>query len=146
MIKNRILKTEEVEWKKLKNIQAPNFKELTKEAYEKLKQSIVKNDYVMPLAVWQDGKDIYLIDGVHRLRVMTELEKEGVELPKKLPANFLDCKNRKEAAKLVLVYSSIYASVTNEGLYEFINLEGLNFDDLKLEIDIPELINLIPPI
>ncbi len=135
-IKSRIVKTEEVEWRKLEWFQS-NLKEMSKADFDKLKKSLVTNGFVMPFHVWQNGKT-WILDGHHRQKAMQELEKAGHDIPERLPANFIRCKDRKEAAKLVLVYSSIYARTTDEGLYEFINQNDLNFDDLKLEIDLPE--------
>lgn len=138
-IKNRILKTELIDWKSLKELQPKGFKELSKENYEKLKQSILNNSFAMAFTVWQDKKDIHIIDGHHRYKVLALIEKDGINVPEKLPCTFIDCKNRKEASKLVLMYSSIYAKTQEEGLYEFINLEGLDFEEIKTEFDIPEI-------
>src|SRR3990167_6169592 len=102
-VKSRILKTENVRWKDLKVIQPSGFKDLSKDAYAKLRQSIIANNFIDPFKVWQK------------------------------------CEDRKEAAKLVLVYSSIYARTTEEGLYQFLNDEKLDFDGLKLEIDLPNI-------
>jgi hypothetical protein len=130
-IENRILKTENVKWKELLPIQGKNFKELSEASYLKLKHSMKENQFIAPFAVWQakDGK-IYTLDGVHRCRVLLDLENEGISVPVILPANFIDAKDRKEAAKLLLVYSSAYAKVTDEGLidrYENIALAGFNY-------------------
>lgn len=140
-IKSKILKTENVNWRELINLQPDSFKELSVDAYNKLKKSILNNDFVTPFVVWEDSKtkEIFLIDGVHRVKVLNQLAEEGHAVPKIFPAVFLNCKNRKEASKLVLVYSSQYAVVTTEGMDEFINLESLNLDELKFEIDIPKL-------
>jgi hypothetical protein len=59
-IKNRIVKSEDVEWKKLKYIQSDNFKELSKEAYQRLRASIVNNQFIESFKVWQKGKELYL--------------------------------------------------------------------------------------
>ena len=101
-IRNRVLKTELVEWRKLVELQPKNFKELGKINYEKLKQSILKENFVMSFTVWQDKETIYIIDGHHRYKVLDLLEKEGVSVPKKLPCTFIECKDKKEASKLVL--------------------------------------------
>ena len=136
-ISNRILKSEPVKWKELLPIQGKNFKELSEASYLKLKHSMKENQFIAPFAVWQakDGK-IYTLDGVHRCRVLLDLENEGMIVPVILPANFIDAKDRREAAKLLLVYSSAYAKVTDDGLYEFLELEGLNFDELNLDIEL----------
>lgn len=138
-IKNRILKTELVKWRELVPLQPKNFKELSTDNYNKLKQSIINNNFVMSFTVWDSGKELFIIDGVHRYKVLDLLENEGFNIPDKLPCTFIDCKDKKEASKLVLIYSSIYAKTQDEGLYEFLNEQGLNFEDMKLEIDIPNI-------
>lgn len=138
-ITSKIVKTAPVNWKKLKPIQGEKFKDLSAESYKKLKTSLIKNNFIAPFAVWQDkDKAIYTIDGVHRQRVLTELESEGYDVPEALPANFIECKNRKEAAKMLLVYSSAYARTTESGLAEFLDLEGLNLIDLSDEIELSD--------
>jgi ParB-like chromosome segregation protein Spo0J len=138
-LKDRILKMESIDWRKLEWLQNPGLKELTKASFQKLKTSLVKNNFIQSFNVWENGKKIWILDGHHRKRAMEELGKEGYSIPRMLPANFINCKNRKEAVKLILVYSAIYANVTEEGLYEFITVEKLNFDDLKTEIDLPKI-------
>lgn len=138
-IKNRVLKTELVEWRKLVELQPKNFKELTTINYEKLKQSILKENFVMSFTVWQSKDTVYIIDGHHRYKVLDLLEKEGVNVPDKLPCTFIECKDIKEAKKLVLTYSSNYAKVQEEGLYEFLNVNDFDFESLKNEIDIPNI-------
>lgn len=139
-IQDKVKGIELVDWRSLLPIQPDNFKELTKEAYNKLKTSLLNNSFISPFVVWQaPDKKLYTIDGVHRQKVLNELINEGVKVPDKLPAVFLDCASRKEAAKLLLVYSSAYAKTTLEGLDEFLHLEELNIEDVKLEIDIPSI-------
>lgn len=98
-IENRVIKTELVEWQTLIPLQPKNFKELTKANYEKLKQSILKNNFVMTFTAWDSGKGTYIIDGVHRYKVLDLLESEGVDVPKKLPCTFIKCKDKKEASQ-----------------------------------------------
>lgn len=93
----------------------------------------------MSFTVWQSKDTVYIIDGHHRYKVLDLLEKEGVNVPKKLPCTFIECKDKKEASKLVLTYSSIYAKVQEEGLYEFLNINEFDFESIKNEIDIPEI-------
>lgn len=138
-IKNKILTIELVNWNGLKPLQPAGFKEMTKKNFAKLKESIVKNNFAMPFTVWKNGDEIFIIDGTHRYKALQELKKEGYKIPEKLPAVFIDCKDRKEASKLVILYSSIYATVTDDGLYEFMNLENFTFDELNKEFSIPEI-------
>ncbi|TAK58517.1 MAG: hypothetical protein EPO24_08400 [Bacteroidetes bacterium] len=139
-IKSKIVKTELVEWRKLKWFQS-NLKEISRSNFEKLKKSLINNSFIMPFHVWQQGKTRWILDGHHRQQAIQELEKEGYKIEDRLPANFMDCKDRKEAAKLVLIYSSIYAETTDNGLYDFLNLENLDLESLNLEIVLPDIEN-----
>src|SRR3990167_11420587 len=88
-VKSRILKTENVRWKDLKVIQPSGFKDLSKDAYVKLRQSILANNFIDPFKVWQNCEDLYVVDGVHRVKVLNELEKEGHIVSQEFPANFI---------------------------------------------------------
>jgi DNA modification methylase len=78
------------------------------------------------------------LDGHHREKALKELEEDGVDVPELLPATFIDCTDKKAAAKLVLIYSSIYAKITNEGLNDFLELFEIELEEFKGEIDLPE--------
>jgi len=138
-IKDKILKTEKVEWKTLKPLQGDNTKTCSKENYEKLKTSLINNSFVDPLNVWENKGELYILDGHHRIKTLFNLEQEGVIIPERITANFIDCKNRKEAAKILLLACADYAKLENEGLYEFISIEDLNFEDIKMEMSLPEI-------
>lgn len=137
-ITNKIINSGKVNWRTFQFLQPNNFKDLSKESYQKLRKSIIDNNFVESFKIWQKNGSLYCLDGFHRCHILKELEKEGYKVPKLMPADFLECKNKKEASKLVLIYSSIYARITNEGLYEFIHTQDLKFDELKLEIDLPD--------
>lgn len=138
-LQSRVLKTEHVNWREFKFIQADNFKSLSAEARHKLKASILSNNFTQPFYVWEDPEGtLYCLDGKHRTMLLEELINEGHEIPYMLPATFIQCENKKQAAKLVTIYSSIYAKIEQQGLFDFIQAYELEFEDLKLEIDLPE--------
>ena len=137
-LENRIIKTELVEWRKFKFFQPDGFKDLSNTAFEKLKASIFANDFIETFIVWEN-KELYCLDGYHRCKVLEQLSAAGIRVPERLPGTFIRCKSKKDAARLVLIYSSIYARVTDEGLYEFLESNRIQFDDIKLEIDIPSI-------
>lgn len=134
-IQSKILKTELINWQDLEWLQG-KLKDLPDITFRKLKESIIKNNFIQPFNVWQNGKT-WILDGHHRKRALEELQKEGYEIPLLLPANFIDCKNKKEASKLVLIYSSIYANVTEQGLTDFMSENELTIDDIKFDVDLP---------
>ena len=115
-INSRILKTEEIQWQRLEFIQNDNFKEWVNDGDTKLVQSIVKYQFVDPFKVWQDDDKLYCLDGKHRWLDLKKASENGIEVPDLLPATFIACTDIKEAAELVLVYSSAYARITEQGL------------------------------
>lgn len=136
---SRIIKTQEVNWQEFQFIQQDNFKELSTEAMHKLKASILSDSFIQPYYVWEDSDGIvYCLDGKHRNLALKELISEGVDVPYLLPATFIKCENKREAAKLVTKYSSIYAKVTQQGLFDFLTMYDLDFSDIKQETDLPE--------
>lgn len=141
-LKSRVIKTELINWKSLQFIQQDNFKDIPAEAKAKLKASILKNEFTQPFYVWESGtgkkRILYCLDGKHRYNLLYELINEGHDVPDTLPGTFIFCKTKKEAAELVLIYSSIYAKISQEGLFDFIELYDLNLEDLKITVDIPE--------
>lgn len=140
-LQSRIVETKPFPWKSLQFIQQEEFKELPKSAREKLKASILENQFSDPFKVWHDKASdvVYCLDGKHRTLILEELIKDGYQVPDLLPATFMDCIDKRDAAKLVLVYSSIYAKITEQGLYDFLKLYDFTPDEVKMTIDIPQL-------
>lgn len=139
-IKNRILKTELINWKELHFIQDIDFKAHSPIDKHKLKQSLLNNGFAAAFNVWQDSEGvIWCLDGYHRVADLKELETEGVVISEQLPANFIECKDRQEAALLVLVYSSHYAQITQEGFTSFLSEYGLEGSPLLGMLSLPEI-------
>jgi DNA modification methylase len=138
-IEDKVIKTEKVKWRAFKFLQKNTFKDISPAQMKKLKTSIINNDFVETFKVWQNGSVVYCLDGYHRCLALSELSAEGYQVPDEFTASFIQCKDKKDAAKKVLIYSSIYASITDDGLYEFSHDFNINFEDIKLEIDIPKL-------
>lgn len=139
-ISSRILKTELINWRELNFIQNDNFKELSEEAKHKLKASIVSNNFMQPFYVWEDeNSKKWCLDGKHRTLLLEALINDGIKVPLELPATFIECKSKKDAAKLVLLFSSQYAKVTEIGFSDFIKLNELNLEEFISEIDLPSL-------
>jgi len=140
-LQSRILYTKNVKWRDLRFLQQETFKDLTVSDRQKLKNSLIANAFIQPFYVWQDSDEvIYCLDGKHRTILLEELIADGTEVPEELPAIFISCENKKEASKLVLVFSSAYARVTMEGFNEFIALHELELPELMEQISIPDLV------
>jgi DNA modification methylase len=137
-INSRIIKTELINWRELQFIQQENFKEWVNKGAEKLVESILKYQFIAPFMVWQNEGVNYCLDGRHRFLDLEKVSESGANVPQLLPATFVDCANMKEAAELVLVYSSAYAKITQQGLLDFVNNFNLDFPDLQAMMNIPE--------
>lgn len=137
---SRVIKTQPVSWRSFQFIQQDDFKELPNEAAKRLKTSIVENGFAQPFYVWEEPETgiLFCLDGKHRSLILEELIREKVTVPDLLPATFIQCSSKKEAAEFVLIFSSIYAKVTQDGLFDFVRLYELDFQSLKMTVDLPE--------
>lgn len=139
-LSSRVIKTENVNWREFRYVQQDDFKEMPHEAWQKLKASILGNNFTQPFYIWEDEAGVlWCLDGRHRTKALEELSKEQHDIPYLLPATFIRCENKKEASKLVLIYSSMYAKMTEQGLFDFMKTYELDLDEMKTEIDIPDL-------
>lgn len=134
-ISSKILKTDLVEWRKLRWF-STDLKKISGKSLDKLKQSLINNNFIQPFNVWQAGRTLLILDGQYRMKAMQALEKDGYDIPEQLPANFIECISRSEAARLVLCYSSIYANLTDVGLSEYIAFNRISLQEINMEIDL----------
>lgn len=141
-ITSRIIKTEPIQWRDLQFIQQENFKEWISNGDKKLIESLLKYQFADPFKVWESEGILYCLDGRHRFLDLDMVSKSGYNVPELLPATFIDCESMQEAAELVLVYSSAYAKITQQGLLEFVQNFNLDFPDLQTMLNIPEFDNI----
>lgn len=62
-LRSKILETRPIEWKKAKWFQNESLKKLAPDAMQKLKSSLVANDFIMPFHVWEENESNYHIYG-----------------------------------------------------------------------------------
>lgn len=137
-IKSRVLRTEQVNWRELQFIQQENFKEWIGNGDVKLLESILKYQFIDPFKVWESEGKLYCLDGRHRYLDLVKVSESGASVPDMLPATFIDCDSMQEAAELVLVYSSAYAKITQQGLLEFVQNFNLDFPDMQSIMNLPD--------
>ncbi len=123
-----------------------NLKSLSKDAFQKLKASILRSGFLFPFFVWKDGDKNYYLDGHQRDRVLKALEKEpGVELPEKYPVVYVDAKDKKEAAEIILLQSSRYGRMSDESVASFFIEHALDLEALTPILDLPDIAPLDMP-
>lgn len=140
-IRNRVLQMKLVNWQKLEWLKPENYKINTDEDLSKLKKSLTKNHFIDPFKIWYDEKAerFYILDGHRKQRALKELNDEGIRIPETLPAAFIDCKTVKQAARLVLVYDSVYGKVNREGLTDYLNLFDIEYSDVQEFTNLPDI-------
>jgi DNA modification methylase len=135
-INSRIIKTELIKWRDLEFIQQENFKEWIGNGDTKLIQSILKYQFVDAFKVWEHENKLYCLDGKHRFLDLIKVSELGHNVPEELPATFIDCENIESAAELVLVYSSAYAKITQQGMFDFVSKFNLDLPAMNETINI----------
>jgi hypothetical protein len=111
-----------------------NLVELRQENFDKLRRLIIAKGFRFPVFVWNNK----IIDGHQRLFVLKHLvESEGYLFPYDVPVCDIEAKDEKEAKELVLIARSEYGDTTDEGLFDFLEVNKLSFNDLKVNLELP---------
>lgn len=132
-IKNRIYKSELVEWEKVNDLQP----ELLKEHYNinHLRKSILKYGVSKAYDICEIDGELYWLDGHTRTEMFRTLQSEGIEIPKMLMANFCEVKNRQEAVSILLeVHNIKHDPINNEVLTEWVNIEQVEVEVISLNV------------
>lgn len=124
-----------IEIAKLERFQG-ELKEITPEAMDKLKASIVKYGFSFPIFVW--GSKI--LDGHQRLGAAKQLINHGYTLKGgKLPVVQIEAKSEQEAAEKLLLINSRYAKMTQAGFDAFVTDFNIDLSDFSGLLEIPEI-------
>ncbi|MBI5886139.1 MAG: hypothetical protein HZB85_06105, partial [Deltaproteobacteria bacterium] len=118
---------------RLKTFQG-DLKEMSEGNAGKLKASILKYGWVAPVFVWNKNE---ILDGHGRLLVLGELLKEGFTIGD-LSIVDIEAQTKKEAAEILLAINSKYQTITDEGLYQFMNEMDLGIEDLAI-FELPDI-------
>jgi len=117
-----------------------NLKSLNEKDYKKFRKAIEKHGFSFPVFVWKSDKNHFIIDGHQRLNTVRQMIREGWILKDNLiPIDWIEAKTKKEAKEKILLAMSQYGKYTEESLYEFIQVEGLDFGEEKEKIDLPQI-------
>ncbi|HCK99515.1 MAG TPA: hypothetical protein DHW42_05345 [Candidatus Marinimicrobia bacterium] len=124
-----------IPYSKLEDFQGDFKKTITKEALNKLKNSIIKHGIFVPKFVWRQNGQIFTLDGHQTKKALIELEVDGYEIPE-IPIIEIKAKNRKDAAEKLLQINSRYADINPETSF----FKDFDFDMSILDdIEMPEI-------
>lgn len=111
-----------------------HYKDLSDKNYDRLRTSIINLGFSFPVFFWEDKEGTkWIIDSHQRKRTLMKMRSEEGYMIPPLPAVRIFAKDREEAKKKLLAQESSYGDIQQEGLYEFINEEGLELDEAELE-------------
>jgi len=133
-MKDRIIKSEKIAWQQVKDLQPDDVKLPTN--LEDIKASMRKFGFAKAYDVWQDPEDgsLYWLDGHTRTQALNQMKQEGEEVPAKLTANFVECKDRKEAIKILIeVHNQKQNPFFENTLTAWLDLEEIEVEDIGLE-------------
>jgi len=135
----KIKKYIKIDWQKIKLFQPKNFKRLSRDQKNKLKMSLISKGLKTPFVVTELDNELVCLDGHMRIPSLKELKEEGYEIPEKLPAILIECKDKKEAKETVLLLNSRYGDISKEGYNEWI--QDIEINDIApfINIDIKQL-------
>lgn len=158
-IKIEDMQLKRIDYRKLKPLQG-NLKILTETNYAKLKKSFSEKNLFIPQFVWKDGDEYKLLDGHGRSRFFEKekpvfKDKNGKDTYE-VPCLVVEAKDLKDAKEKLLVITSQFQTITQEGFDEFTfdideqwlknttNFDALfefdekNYNDKNDEIDVEE--------
>lgn len=136
-IKIRCTAAKNVDFKKLKPFQG-RLKRLSDENKARLREEIVSQGFTAPVFVWESGKGVlYTLDGHQRCKVLSELEKNGWEIPE-IPIAIIHAENIQSAKRALLGIVSQYGEITETGLIGYLKDADLDVKSLK-NLRLPEI-------
>lgn len=116
-----------------------SLKRTSKEDKEKLINSIIEEGFSFPFFYWENKGKKYIFDGHHRKPALEELNKRGYNIPL-LPADHIKAKDKKNAAKKLLLLNSQYGKITQDTFESFCKSYSLDINLDLLNIEIPDII------
>lgn len=112
-------------------------KDLSKANFNKLKNSLLKYGIRFPFFFWRDENNkVWILDGTQRHKVLSWMRERPLEykLPDKYPFFKIKAKDIREAVQMLLLISSKYGEIQDEGLYGMISKFKLEDDWKKYSI------------
>lgn len=132
-IKIKCKGSEFVSINELRDLQG-NLKTVEKEAYERMKKSLVKYDFRFPVFFVELDNIKYILDGHGRVGSMRKMTKEGYTFGSNntLPAVKIEASDRKEAKEILLALNSRFGKMDMDSFYEFVHEDGFEIDTKEM--------------
>lgn len=115
-----------------------NLKSLSEIQYEKLKSEIINEGFSFPISIWKHKSDNFILDGHQRRKTLVRMREQGWDIPA-VPVNIVKANSIKQAKRKLLTGAGSYGKVEREGLYDFLDSSGLEFDEIEEAISFPTI-------
>jgi len=112
-----------------------DLKSLSQKDADKIRASLIQHGVSFPFLAWKFKKITYILDGHQRDSVLKQMAKEGWKIPP-LPVVWVEAKDMKEAKQKILLISSRYGRITEDGLRNF--AADLDLPNFASMIEIPD--------
>ena len=132
MVKNRIYKSELIDWRTVEDLQPDTLKNHTNIAY--LRESILKHGISKAYDVCEIKGKLYWLDGHTRTNMFETLASEGINIPTMLMANFCKVADKKEAISILLeVHNQKLNKINTEALTEWLEVEEIEIEEINVD-------------
>lgn len=116
-----------------------DIKTISKESYERARESILENGFCFAVHVWKNKGKNYIIDGHQRVFALTQLvEHEGYKCPP-LPVALVKAKTFQEAKMKVLAGVSLYGQINELNLEKYLKGNKIDLSKLAAQFEFPNL-------
>ncbi len=124
-----------IHYNQLEDLQG-NFKSITEENLNKLKNSIIKHGIFLPKFVWIENKHIWTVNGHQTIKALMSLEKDGYSIPE-VPIIKIEADNKKDAIEKLIIINSRYGIINKDtNIFDLYDLKDMELLEI---IEIPEL-------
>jgi hypothetical protein len=114
-----------------------DLKTITKDEYEKLRESTIQEGISLSLHVWPKGNKNNLIDGHQRVFTWKKMrDDEGFEMPE-IPVSIVKAKSFKEAKRKVLMAASVSGRAHKDAVAKFLESNEISLEEVLATISIP---------
>ena len=119
-------------------------KDLSNDNYERLSKEILETGFAFPIFAWEHNGAWFTIDGHQRLRTLkTMRDLGGITIPDELPVISVLADNAVLAKERILQASSMYGTMSEQGLYQFSEEVGIPYEriqEMPLPIDVDKYV------
>lgn len=115
-----------------------DLKDLKDENFHKLRKEIINEGFGAPIYVWQNNGVNHILDGHQRQRVIKHLVEQEKYENFDIPIVYILDDSFDKAKKRLLSYVSMYGTLNNDGLYEYMFDAKIEMKELEERFSLPQ--------